>query len=67
MDEKQPWWQKIGLILAIITLINFLFFSWLQSVGAFDRLDRFTYDWICKMKTGDWENPCIYPYPERGR
>ncbi len=36
-----------------------------QEQQILEQLDRALFDFTCKLKTGDWENPCIYSYPER--
>ena len=65
MTEQKPWWQRRLIIILIITLINCLIFTFTNWLGGFDKLDRALFDFTCKLKTGDWEKPCIYSYPER--
>ena len=63
MTEEKKWRQRRILVVLIITLINCLIFTFTEFLGGFDKLDRSLFEFTCKLKTGDWQNPCIYPYP----
>ncbi len=65
MTKETPWWQKRLLVVMIITIINGLIFTFTDFLGGFDQLDRTLFDFTCKLKTGNWETPCVYSYSER--
>ncbi len=65
MTDKKKWRRRRFIAVLIITLINGLVFTFTDFLGGVDKLDRALFDFTCKLKTGDWENPCIYSYPER--
>ncbi len=65
MTDKKKWRRRRIIAVLIITLINGLVFTFTDFLGGVDKLDRALFDFTCKLKTGDWENPCIYSYPEK--
>ncbi|MEL4896583.1 hypothetical protein [Crocosphaera sp. Alani8] len=65
MTDKKKWRRRRLIAVLIITLINGLVFTFSDFLGGVDKLDRALFNFTCKLKTGDWENPCIYSYPER--